>query len=61
MNNLKLKNSGLILSSQDKGNLVGFFELLIKVDKRINPHLYQKTTVIGNPLLWKDKQLQCKE
>ena len=26
---------------QDKTNLVGFFALLIKVDKRNNPHLYK--------------------
>jgi len=23
-------------------NLVGFFDLLLKVDRRINPHLYKK-------------------
>ncbi len=25
------------------GNLVAFFALLLKVDKRVNPHLYRKT------------------
>lgn len=31
----------LDLSPEDKRNLVGFFALLIKVDKRVNPALYQ--------------------
>ncbi len=31
----------LNLSPEDRRNLVGFFALLIKVDKRINPHLYK--------------------
>ena len=34
----------LDLSPEDKRNLVGFFDLLIKVDKRINPALYQLKT-----------------
>lgn len=29
------------LSFEDKQCLVGFFELLLKVDRRINPHLYE--------------------
>jgi len=29
-----------------KQNLVGFFHLLYKIDKRINPHLYENK---GNP------------
>jgi len=29
------------LTPDDKRNLVGFFALLIKVDKRLNPHLYK--------------------
>ncbi len=29
------------LNPEDKRNLVGFFALLVKVDKRINPHLYK--------------------
>lgn len=24
-----------------RNNLVGFFDLLLKVDKRVNPHLYK--------------------
>lgn len=36
------KSSQLLdLNPEDKQNLVGFFALLIKVDKRINPDLYQ--------------------
>lgn len=33
----------LDLSPEDKRNLVGFFELLLKVDKRVNPALYHLT------------------
>lgn len=29
------------MSPEEKRNLVGFFELLVKVDKRINPELYK--------------------
>lgn len=29
------------ISEEEKRNLLGFFELLIKVDKRINSHLYK--------------------
>jgi hypothetical protein len=32
------------LGIDDKRNLVGFFALLIKVDKRVNPHLYSPMT-----------------
>jgi hypothetical protein len=35
--NFKMKN----LPPEDRSKLVGFFALLIKVDKRINPALYQ--------------------
>ena len=28
------------LNPEDKRNLVGFFELLLKIDKRVNPDLY---------------------
>lgn len=31
----------LDLSPDAKSNLVGFFVLLLKVDKRVNPHLYK--------------------
>ncbi len=34
----------LDLNPEDKRNLVGFFALLVKVDKRINPALYQLKT-----------------
>lgn len=40
----KLRN----LSPEDKRNLVGFFALLIKVDKRINPALYTKKALQNN-------------
>lgn len=29
------------LSEIERKNLLGFFALLLKVDKRINPHLYK--------------------
>jgi hypothetical protein len=29
------------LSAEENRNFVGFFELLLKVDKRVNPHLYK--------------------
>ncbi len=51
----------LNLSPEEKRNFVGFFELLLKVDKRVNPHLYPiKSLVLSNPLLWQDADLQCK-
>lgn len=34
----------LDLNPEDKRNLIGFFALLVKVDKRINPALYQLNT-----------------
>lgn len=30
-------------------NLLGFFSLLLKIDKRINPHLYKKDENNGSP------------
>ena len=37
-----IKNKFPIVSYfEDKNNLVGFFTLLLRVDKRINPHLYK--------------------
>jgi len=30
------------LDEEGRRNLFGFFDLLIKVDRRVNPHLYQK-------------------
>ena len=30
------------LDEEGRRNLLGFFDLLIKVDRRVNPHLYQK-------------------
>jgi len=29
------------LDEEGRRNLLGFFDLLIKVDRRVNPHLYQ--------------------
>lgn len=37
----KLKENKGKLTPDDKRNLVNAFALLIKVDKRINPHLYK--------------------
>lgn len=28
-------------TDEEKRNVVGLFELLLKVDKRINPHIYE--------------------
>jgi len=33
--------SAIVLKLEDKNSLVGFFALLLKVDKRINPSLYK--------------------
>ena len=30
------------LDEEGRRNLLGFFDLLIKVDRRVNPHLYQQ-------------------
>ena len=38
--NVKIKD----LTPEERRNLVGFFELLIKVDKRTNPTLYKLKT-----------------
>jgi hypothetical protein len=35
------------LSEEDR-NLIGFFELLFDVDRRINPHLYASTNKQSN-------------
>ena len=38
------KNPKLLdLNPEDKRNLVSFFELLLKIDKRVNPDLYKLT------------------
>jgi len=35
------KNEDVKVQNDEK-NLIDFFALLLKVDKRVNPHLYQK-------------------
>lgn len=35
----------LDLDLDAKSNLVGFFALLLKVDKRVNPHLYKSNNL----------------
>jgi len=35
------KKNKLPWNEEEKRRIVGFFDLLIKVDKRTNPHLYQ--------------------
>lgn len=42
----KSEQNQLNLDFEAKQNLVGFFHLLYKIDKRINPHLYENN---GNP------------
>jgi hypothetical protein len=52
------------LNSEELCNLAGFFELLIKVDKRVNTELYvlpPKKLLISNPPLLEITPLQCKE
>lgn len=39
-NNEKKSNELEKLSPEERRNLVGFFALLLKVDKRVNPSLY---------------------
>jgi hypothetical protein len=36
------------LSEMERQNLLGFFALLIKVDKRVNPQLYQNANNRGS-------------
>jgi hypothetical protein len=40
----KLQN----LSAEERRNFVGFFELLLRVDKRVNPHLYKLNKIKNN-------------
>jgi hypothetical protein len=40
-NNREVKNNK---DWEERQNLFDFFSLLLKVDKRINSHLYEKTT-----------------
>ena len=38
----QIESSKLLdLTPEDKRNFVGFFELLLKIDKRVNPDLYK--------------------
>ena len=45
-----LQTSGTLqnLSAEERRNFVGFFELLLKVDKRVNPHLYKLNKTKNN-------------
>lgn len=36
------------LNEIDQRNFLGFFELLLKVDKRVNPHLYANNRNTNN-------------
>jgi len=36
------------LTETEQNNLLGFFALLLKVDKRVNPHLYAKKNNAGH-------------
>ncbi len=36
------------LNEIDRNNLLGFFALLLKVDKRVNPHLYENNRNTNN-------------
>lgn len=40
--NIKQKNSLDGLDFESKQNLVGFFDLLLKIDMRVNPDLYKE-------------------
>jgi len=40
--NTKQENNLETLDFESKQNLVGFFDLLLKIDMRINPHLYKE-------------------
>jgi len=37
----------LNLSPEDRRNLINFFALLMKIDKRINPHLYKSIKTVN--------------
>lgn len=43
-NNQKLNTDWSLkeLSETEQNNVLGFFALLLKVDKRVNPHIYAK-------------------
>ena len=43
MNKSKTSKSTKIQDFEAKQNLLGFFNLLLQIDKRNNPHLYQKS------------------
>jgi len=36
------KQTKPVWNEEEKQRIVGFFALLLKVDKRVNPHLYKK-------------------
>lgn len=40
--NIKQENNLETLDFESKQNLVGFFDLLLKIDMRINPDLYKE-------------------
>lgn len=53
-NNIEKKNTDWSLkelSETEQNNVLGFFALLLKVDKRVNPHLYAKEKYVrhSNP------------
>jgi len=58
----QLQKSTLNLTPEERRSLVGFFELLLRVDKRINPNLYNpvKSIAISNPLLSEDNSCNVK-
>ncbi|MEK7500438.1 MAG: hypothetical protein AAB649_07625 [Patescibacteria group bacterium] len=39
---LKNQKSTQEMDIDDNDNLAGFFELLLKVDRRVNPHIYDQ-------------------
>lgn len=39
---VQIEQSNTDQEKQELDNLVGFFDLLLKIDRRINPELYQK-------------------
>jgi len=39
------KNNTVAWTDEERSRIVGFFALLLKVDRRTNPHLYKKKKV----------------
>lgn len=53
-----MENEGLNFNEESFSNLVGFFDLLIKVDQRINPDLYRENSSLEKGRDGNERQLK---